>query len=102
MKVTVKKKVVGPQESGYVNVKRVCPYGPYAAGEHRTGHVSVLHNWKGDIDQIGVSVDYKNEEDIGDNDTEWQCVAEITLTRNEAIVLAELLIKGVKDADSLR
>lgn len=100
MKITVKKKVVGSQETGGLDVSAVCPYGGGWRGEYRVGNVGVLHNWKGDIDQIGLMIDYDNEN--GDDDDKWERVADVTLTRDQALALAELLIKSVKDADSLR
>jgi hypothetical protein len=53
-------------------------------------------------DKIGLSIyidnEYLNENENGDT---WDQCAEVVMTKDEVINLAELLIKSVKHADSL-
>jgi len=95
------KEFVGPQGISMLNVKYVCPYGQGNRGEYNKGQLVAVWNAKGD-EEIGLSVytdsEYVDEDEDGNT---WDRCAEIIMTKDEAIALAELLIKSVKHADSL-
>ncbi len=95
------KKPPGPQHIGTINVQDVCPYSGWR-GEYRDGSVDVFCNFKGD-NEIGLVVNQSSEQNDDDeqgDDIKGSRCADIVMTIEQALDLAETLVKSIKHANS--